>query len=429
MAASSRQHAAVDNPTRGRWLIVGGAVLLQLALGAVYAWSVFAKALKLKASVSAFHLTASQATLPFEVTIGFIFVGAYIGGRIQDRRGPRTVALAGGLIYSVGIIGASFAHSRHQLPLLVLTYGVMGGIGLGAAYIVPIAMLQKWFPDRRALITGIAVGGFGFGAFITSPVAQRLVDAHRRVPTKAFLPLGIAYLIATLIGASVFRNPPEGYAVPGWVAPTKGPGVASARDYTLGEALHTPQWFLLMAILALNTTAGIALISQAADSATNIAGYSKTAAASLVGALAIFNGGGRIGWAAVSDKTGKMPAFAAMLGLQALCFFLLPHASSPVLFAILAAVIYLCYGGGFGTMPSTAGDFFGVRNAGAIYGAMIVAWSIGGVVGPQIVSSLVAGKSYTRAYTVIAVIALVAMVLPLVTRLPAQRRETATTTH
>ncbi|GAC1306257.1 MAG: OFA family MFS transporter [Acidimicrobiales bacterium] len=418
----SRTGADVEDPTSGRWLIAGGAVLLQLALGAVYAWSVFAKALKLKASVSAFHLTKTQAATPFEVTIGMIFVGAYIGGRIQDRRGPRTVALAGGVIYSLGIIGASFAHSRAQLPLLILTYGVIGGFGLGCGYIVPIAMLQKWFPDRRALITGIAVGGFGFGAFLTSPVAQRLVDANRRVPTKAFLPLGIAYLVAACIGASVFRNPPADYHVPGWTPPTGGPVVGSGRSYTLGEAMRTPQWYLLTAILALNTTAGIALISQAADSATDIAGYSKAAAATLVGALAIFNGGGRIGWAAVSDRTGRMPAFAGMLVLQAICFFVLPHASSPILFAVLAAVIYFCYGGGFGTMPSTAGDFFGVRNAGAIYGAMIVAWSIGGVVGPQIVASLVHGKSYTKAYTVIAVVALLATAVPLITRLPAKDR-------
>jgi OFA family oxalate/formate antiporter-like MFS transporter len=178
-----------------------------------------------------------------------------------------------------------------------------------------------------------------------------------------------------------------------------------------------------MAILALNTTAGIALISQAAASATDIAGYTAAGAATVVGVWAIFNGAGRIVLAAVSDVIGRMPAFVAMLGIQAVCFFLLPHASNTVLFFALGALIYLCYGGGFGTMPATAGDYFGVRYAGAVYGAMIVAWSIGGVVGPLIVAKLIGeGKHYALAYTVIAIIAAVALVLPFVTRLPRTRQ-------
>ena len=409
------------NPTRGRWGLVIAALLLQFSIGAVYAWSVFSKALQ---KSDAFHLTKVEASLPFEVTIGMIFIGTYLGGRIQDRKGPRVVALTGGVIYGLGVLLASLAHNHSQLPLLIATYGVISGFGLGLAYIVPIAMLQKWFPDRRGLITGLAVGGFGFGAVLTSPIAQRLIDAHKDVPTKAFLPLGLAYLVMSLIGASFFRNPPEGYQVPGWQPATEGRVVDSGRDYTQGEALRTPQWYLLAAILTLNTAAGIALISQAAASATDIAGYTKTAAASVVGILAIFNGGGRIFWAAVSDKTGRMVAFAMMLALQGVAFLLLPHAHSTAAFFAIAAIIYLCYGGGFGTMPATAGDFFGVKNAGAIYGAMIIGWSVGGVVGPQIAASLIGGdKNYTSAYTVIGIMALVAIVLPLVTRMPRTRQD------
>ena len=403
--------------TRGRWGLVAAALLLQFAIGAVYAWSTFAKALQ---AAGPFHLSKTDAALPFEVTIGMIFIGTYIGGRIQDRRGPRTVALVGGALYGIGTVLASFAHSRQDLWLLVLGYGVIGGFGLGVAYIVPIAMLQKWFPDKRGLITGLAVGGFGFGAVFTSPVAKRLIDGDPSIPTKAFLPLGIAYLVMALVGASFFRNPPAGYAVPGFT-PVAGKGTGD-EGYTQGQALRTPQWYLLAAILTLNVTAGIALISQAASSFSDIAGYSTAAAASAVGILGLFNGGGRILFAAASERTGRMPAFVAMLGLQGVCFLLLPHATNAALFFALAAVIYLCYGGGFGTMPATAGDFFGVKNAGAIYGAMIIGWSLGGVVGPQIVSRLIgADKGYTRAYTTIAVIALVSMVLPLFTRLPKDR--------
>jgi len=422
MSTSTSSHGAAGKTkaTSGRWGLVAAALLLQFSIGAVYAWSVFSKALQ---NASAFHLTKVEAALPFEVTIGMIFVGTYVGGRIQDRRGPRIVALAGGVIYAVGILVASLAHDRSQLPLLIVGYGVIGGFGLGVAYIVPIAMLQKWFPDKRGLITGLAVGGFGFGAVLTSPVAQRLIDANKDVPTRAFLPLGIGYLVLSLIGASFFRNPPAGYTVPGYVPATTGRVVDSGRDYTQGEAMRTPQWYMLTAILALNTTAGIALISQAAASATDIAGFGATAAASVVGIWAIFNGAGRILWAAASDRIGRMPAFIGMLAIQGVSFLLLPHATGAAVFFVLGALIYTCYGGGFGTMPATAGDYFGVRHAGAIYGAMIVAWSIAGVVGPLLAAKLIGeDKNYTTAYTVIGVIALVSLVLPLITRIPRQRQ-------
>jgi OFA family oxalate/formate antiporter-like MFS transporter len=419
-AQSTGSRGTTDNPTKGRWLLVGAALLLQFSIGAVYAWSVFSKALT---TAPPFQLSKLEASLPFEVTIGMIFVGTYVGGRIQDRKGPRIVAMVGGVIYSLGVIIASFATSRDELWLLVLGYGVISGFGLGLAYIVPIAMLQKWFPDRRGLITGLAVGGFGFGAVLTSPVAQRLIDANPDVPTKAFLPLGIGYLVLSLIGASFFRNPPEGYYVPGYVPATSGRVVDSGKDYTEKEALRTPQWYLLTAILTLNVTAGIALISQAAASATDIAGYTVAGAATVVGVLAIFNGAGRIIWAALSDYTGRMTAFAAMLGLNGLSLLLLPHASNPALFFALAAIVYLCYGGGFGTMPATAGDYFGVKHAGAIYGLMIIGWSLGGVIGPFIASALIGeGKNYTLAYTTLGIIALASVALTFITKIPRTRQ-------
>jgi OFA family oxalate/formate antiporter-like MFS transporter len=228
----------------------------------------------------------------------------------------------------------------------------------------------------------------------------------------------------TVGGAWFFRNPPAGYAVPGWTPRTDGRVIDSGHDYTQGEALRTPQWYLLTAILALNVTAGIGLISVAKDAAIDVGGYSSAAAGTLVGALALFNGGGRIFFGWISDRIGRMPAFLAMLALQGVCFLILPHATSLALFAVLAALIYLCYGGGFGTMPATAGDFFGLRNAGAIYGLMIIAWSAGGVLGPLLVAALINGKVYTTAFTVIAIIALAALVLPLITRPPRERLST-----
>ncbi|WP_269045010.1 L-lactate MFS transporter [Paenarthrobacter sp. Z7-10] len=402
--------------THGRWWIVVAALLLQFSIGAVYAWSVFSTALK---KPTAMHLTNPEASLPFTVTIGMIFIGTYLGGRIQDKVGPRPVALTGGIIYGVGCMVASFAHSHDQLWLLVLGYGVISGFGLGFAYIVPIAMLQKWFPDKRGLITGLAVAGFGFGAVLTAPVAQWLIAMHPTTPGWAFLPLGIGYLVLSLIGASFFRNPPAGYTVPGWVPASTGRVRDSYKEYTEKEALRTPQWYLLTAVLTLNVTVGIALIGQANSSAIDIAGYSVAGAAALVGVLALFNGGGRIFWAWVSNRTGRMGAFALMLGLQGVCLLILPHVGNAALFFVLAAIIYLCYGGGFGTMPATAGDFFGVKHAGAIYGLMILGWSLGGLIGPPIIAALIGTeKNYTLGYTVIGIIALVSLIVPAITKMP-----------
>jgi OFA family oxalate/formate antiporter-like MFS transporter len=404
------------DPTHRRWRIVIAALLLQFSIGAIYAWSVFGTALK---KPEAMGLSTPQASLPFTVTIGMIFVGTYIGGRIQDSVGPRPVALTGGAIYGLGYVLASFAQDHSQLWLLVLGYGVIGGFGLGVAYIVPIAMLQKWFPDKRGPITGLAVAGLGFGAVLTAPLAHRLIAMRPENPSWALLPLGIGYLALSLIGASFFRNPPEGYTVPGWVPATSGRVRDSVMEYTEKEALRSPQWYLLTAILTLNVSAGMSLIAQANSSAVDIAGYSLSGAAGLVGVLALFNGGGRVFWAWLSGKTGRMTAFGLMLGLQGVCLLIIPHASNAVLFFILAAIVYLCYGGGFGTLPATAGDFFGVEHAGAIYGLMLVGCSLGGVIGPPIIATLIGPhRSYTLGYTTIGIVALVAIVLPVVTKMP-----------
>lgn len=409
-------------PSGFRWLLVGGGLLLQFSIGAVYAWSVFGGALE---NAGSWELSKVQASMPFTVTIGMIFIGSYVGGRLQDARGPRVVALAGGVIYSVGILLAGLTNGSDDYWLLILGYGVISGFGLGFAYIVPIAMLQKWFPDKTGLITGLAVGGFGFGAVLTSPVAQWLIDRDPEDPTSAFIPLGIAYLVMSLIGASIFRNPPADYVVPG-VEEKSGASEDAGKDYTQGEALRTPQWYLLTAILTLSVSAGISLISQAKLSASDIAGFSVTGAATLVGVLAIFNGGGRILWAAVSDKIGRMRTFAAILALQGICLIVLPHAESVVLFSLLAAIIYLCYGGTFGTMPATAGDFFGVKNAGAIYGLMLIGWSLGGIIGPIVASALIGDDGdYGLAYTVIGVIALASVALTFVTKVPRGREQVA----
>lgn len=427
MSTVATTHESTSTSTGNRWVILAGGVLVQLTIGAVYAWSTMGRALN--ADESAFDLTTVQTAIPFEVAIGMLFLGTFLGGRIQDRKGPRVVALAGVVVYSIGIILAGFARDTSDLWLLILGYGVLGGFGLGLAYIVPIAMLQKWFPDKRGLITGVAVGGFGFGAVITSPMMNQLIsgmEGYREEPTKAFLWLGVAYLVFGLIGASVFKNPPADYVAPGVARAheqhdekREEQAKQAARNFTQQEALSTPQWYLLTLILTVSVTAGISLISVAADAATDIAGFSVAAAATLVGVMGLFNGGGRIAWAAVSDKIGRKPAFIGILGLQGLALLALPHIGNVVLFYILAAVIYTCYGGAFGTLPATAGDFFGVKHSGGIYGLMLIGWSLGGIVGPLLISWLIgADGRYTLGFTVMGIIALVGVIIPIIARPP-----------
>ena len=418
-----------------------GGVLVQLVIGGVYAWSLFGRALQ---SPEAMGLGHVEATVPFELAIGLIFVGASVGGRLQDRSSPRLVALVGCAIYGAGVMLASLAREASDLWLLVLGYGVVGGFGLGMAYIVPIALLQKWFPRHRAIVTGLAVGGFGFGATVTSPVAQRLMALTPDEPTAAFLPLGAGYLVLGLLGAGLLSSPRERFdADPALRAgvrlnerggdPSSRAGVrlnereadsasrASAQpaegvDLTVAQALRTPQWYLLTGTLAVAVAAGIALISMMAAASVDVAGLDAAGAATAVGLLALCNGGGRIVWAAVAQRLGQLPVLMVILALEGAALLLLPH-STGAGFLALAAVVYLCYGGAFGALPSAAGAAFGMRHAGAIYGLMLVGWSLSGVVGPLLASTLVGDAgNYRLAFSVLGAIAVAGVALPFACR-------------
>ncbi|POM26688.1 putative MFS-type transporter YhjX [Actinomadura rubteroloni] len=391
-----------------RWAVACGAVVFQIALGGVYAWSVFAHALQRPGTH--FGLGRAASVLPFSVAIGVVFVGTTLGGRLQDRRGPRAAALLGGALYSTGALLASLVTDRDRFWFLLAAYGVVGGLGLGIAYIVPVAMLQKWYPERRGLITGVAVGGFGFGAVLVSPVAQWLVDAHPRVPTRAFLPLGLVSLALTTAGAMLFRNPPRR------AAPT-----ARSGDLTCADALRTRQWYLLTAMLTLNTVSGIGFVAVTAGAAAAITGIGPASAAALTGAMGLANGAGRVLWGWLSERYGRMRTFALILALMGASLVAVPYASSPVLFVPLAAVVFACFGGGYAVMPATAADFFGLAHAGQIYGLMNVAWSVGGVVGPLLVAALAAGGDYRTAFTVLGLLVLAATALPALTRPPVRR--------
>ena len=366
-------------PIPRRWSIAVAGVVMQVALGAVYAWSVFRIPL-----TQAFGWTISEVTLTFTIAIFVLGFAAFGGGLWMRRVGPRTVAIAAGLMYGMGVFLASLADGR--LWWMYGSYGLMGGIGLGLGYIVPVATLVKWFPDRRGMITGIAVAGFGAGALITAPIATRLISERGALST--FAVLGVVYLVAVTGAGWFMQNPPAGYTPPGWTPSAAQQKQRSAKVYTLQEALATWQWYGLWALLFLNTTAGIAIISQAAPMAEEITGVSAATAAGLVGAISIANGAGRFLWASLSDMIGRRTVFLIMFPLQGLLFALLPTVESFAGFTVLACVILLCYGGGFGTLPAFAADRFGAENVGSIYGLMLTAWSFAGVLGPMLIAAL-----------------------------------------
>ncbi len=302
---------------------------------------------------------------------------------MNNRFGPRLVATAGGALYGLGVLLATF--TAPNLYLLYLTFGIIGGIGVGLGYIVALAMLIKWFPDRRGFITGLAVAGFGGGAVITGPVAASLIKSVG--VSKTFLFLGIAYLVVIVVAAQFFRTAPEGFAPAGWTPSARQLEVRTTREYTLAEALRTPKWYVLWLILALNVTAGAALISVASPLAQKFTAIDALTASIIVVSIGIFNGIGRLFWGWLSDGIGRPNAFLSMFIIQIVVFALLALTRNFVLLLVLAALVGLCYGGGFGTMPAFAADFFGPKNAGTIYGAMLTAWSAGGIVGPILITS------------------------------------------
>jgi OFA family oxalate/formate antiporter-like MFS transporter len=409
--------SSVQSSLPNRWVIAGAAFLMQLALGAVYAWSVF-----LPKVMTLYHVSKVSANATFSITLVALGITAGFGGYLNSRFGPRTIAMVGGTLYGLGVFLASFVSPN--ITLLYLTYGVIGGIGLGLGYIVALAMLIKWFPDRRGFITGLAVAGFGGGAAITAPIASNLLLPSLKLNTT-FLVLGIVYFVVVIAAAQFFRRAPDGYAPTGWTPSVQQQTVRSAREYTLREALSSPRWYVLWLILALNVTAGAALISVAAPLARDFTGVALTTASALVVTISIFNGVGRLFWGWISDFIGRPFTFLSLFVIQIVAFALMPLIGQGqfALLFIPASIIALCYGGGFGTMPAFATDFFGPKNAGTIYGAMLTAWSAGAIVGPILIASV----DYRTALYIIAVIMAVSTILPLVARALARRQAQAET--
>jgi MFS transporter, OFA family, oxalate/formate antiporter len=399
-----------------RWVIAVAAVIMQICLGAVYGWSVFVKPL-----IAAENWKLTDVSLNFTLAILFLGVGTVIGGLWLDRVGPRKVATVAGILYGVGYLVASFAAAHHSLYELYFGYGLITGLGMGMGYICPVATLVKWFPDMRGLMTGIAVCGYGFGALIMSPFAAWEIANHG-IPAT-FTTLGIVYLIVVVITAQFYANPPQGWRPAGWEPRTAVAKAASAVDFSVSEAMGTWQFYLLFLLLFLNVSAGIMIISQASPMAQQLAGMTVLQAAGMVGVISICNGLGRVFWAFVSDFLGRARVYFLLYLIQMAIFFALPHIKDVTLFTAAFATIGLCYGGGFGTMPSFTADFFGAKYMGGIYGWILLAWGLAAIPSPIMIARVRQNTgSYGPAITVIAVVMLVSLILPLIARRPSKEQ-------
>lgn len=358
-----------------RWLVAIAGVAIQMMLGTVYAWSVFKNPL-----IKNHGWSAPQVGFTFTLTIFFLGFSAALGGRFVDKAGTKKTASLAAILFGVGTLLAGLADATSNLWLLWIGYGVITGIGNGLGYITPVAVLLRWFPDKKGFITGLAVMGFGLGAAVMGQVAPVMIR-HIGIASTFYI-AGSIFLVGLLAAAQKLVNPPADYVLVTNNAKTDAAAVSV--DFKTARGMN--QFYILWGILFLNVTAGIAIISNLSPMAQQQLSLSDPAlmAGRIVAVAALFNGLGRLFWGSLSEKIGRTTAFLLIFGTQIPLFILLPHITSTAIFTIICCYILLCYGGGFGTMPSFAADTFGAKHIGSIYGPILFAWGTAGAVGPML---------------------------------------------
>ncbi len=399
--------------TKNRWLIAVSAVGIHLCIGSVYAWSVFAKPI-----VSHCHWGFKDVQLTFSIAILFLGLSAAFLGHFVERHGPRVSGTVASLFFGLGMVVAGVAIHAASLPSLYLGYGLLGGIGLGIGYIAPVSTLVKWFPDRRGLATGLAIMGFGFAALISGPIIQRSIV--RLGLESTFYLLGLVYF-ATMFVSSQYLAPPKA----GWAPEGYGLAASSSEkriqqdpaQLRANEAVRTRRFYWLWSMLFINITCGIAVISVASPLAQEVAGMTAFQAATMVGLIGLFNGGGRIAWAALSDYIGRANTYTAFFVIQIVAFVLLPNLAAQLLFQGCLFLVMTCYGGGFSCIPAFIGDLFGTRELAAIHGYTLTAWAAAGLVGPTFAAWVrETTGSYSASLKVFLILFVVALVVSLVIR-------------
>lgn len=399
--------------TKNRWLIAASAVGLHISIGSVYAWSNFTNPL-----IDEFGWTSQQVQLTFSIAILFLGLSAAFLGHFVEKYGPKKAGLLAAGFFGAGIIGSGLAVNMGSLPLLYVTYGVLGGIGLGVGYIAPVSTLVKWFPDRRGLATGLAIMGFGFAAAIASPIMDSLIKSVGTANT--FYILGISYFVIMTLSALYLERPPVGWVPEGFKDKMQSGKTKIKEDLaqlTANEAVKTKRFYYLWLMLFINITCGIAILSAAKPLAEESIGLSTGEAAALVGILGLFNGFGRLGWATISDYIGRPNTYTIFFASQIILFMALPHTTTAILFQVMLAVIYTMYGGGFAAIPAFIGDVFGTKQLGAIHGYILTAWAAAGLAGPMFAAWIKDSTgSYAASLSFFSVLFVVALIVSLLIR-------------
>ncbi|NMC73128.1 MAG: OFA family MFS transporter [Geobacteraceae bacterium] len=370
-----------ENLMSKRWIIAIAGIIIMTLLGTVYAWSVFVKPV---IAATGWEKTAVATT--FMIIIGMIGLSAAFGGLLVDKKGPKFVCTIGVILYGIGVLLGGLALKSGNIWFLYIGYGFIGGLGNGLAYVVPIATLIRWFPDRRGLITGLSVMGFGLGAFFIGKIVPGLINSVGVV--NAFFILGIVYLVGNTASALILRNPPAGWLPDGFTPSAKT--VSAADSFSWDEAKKTPQWYMIWGMLFLNVSAGMGLLSKLSPMAQEVIKAAQgitdekqlaVAGGAVLATASIFNGLGRLFWSALSDKIGRKNVFMIMFASQAALYFYLPQVTSVMLFTVIACYLLACLGGGFAVMPAFAADSFGPTYIGKVYGFVLTAWGAAGVAG------------------------------------------------
>ncbi|HCE44782.1 MAG TPA: MFS transporter [Lentisphaeria bacterium] len=367
---------------KNRWLIAASAVGIHLSIGSVYSWSVFSKPI-----IEQTGWSLKNVQLTFSISILFLGLSAALLGHLVEKLGPRKTGMIAAIFFGVGIAGSGLAILMGSMYGLYLCYGVLGGIGLGVGYIAPVSTLVKWFPDRRGLATGLAIMGFGFASLIAGPITHKMILNIGLANT--FFTLGLVYFVIIFASSQYLSPPPAGWVPEGW----KGESASQKKKIAVdlcqlmaNEAVKTRRFAYLWLMLFINITCGIAVISVASAMAQESTGMSAASAAFMVGIMGLFNGGGRIAWASLSDYIGRPNAYTMFFALQMVMFFLLSRVTDPFVFQILIFLIMTCYGGGFACIPAYIADLFGTRQLGAIHGYILTAWAAAGLAGPVFVA-------------------------------------------
>lgn len=398
---------------RNRWFIALAAIGLHISIGSVYAWSVLTRPI-----MADMGFTLSQTTWTFSLAILMLGLSAGFLGSFAEKIGPKKSGLLAMLFWVTGLLGTAYALSIHNLTLLYLFYGIIGGIGLGIGYITPVSTLVKYFPNRPGFATGLAIMGFGFASLIAGPLMQYLVAQVGLVDT--FIILGVIYLV--IMGASSLYLKAPQPKHPTRTTKDKSAMYVHTHGMLANDAMKTWQFGALWWVFFINITCGIGLLSLASPMAQEAIGMTPAAAASLVGIIGIFNGGGRIAWSTISDYLGRSQTYILFFIIEIVAFYLLARTNSALTFQILILLIITCYGGGFSCMPAYLADLYGIRQLSTIHGRILTAWGLAGIAGPMLVSYFhEAGYGYTTALECFAALFVLNTIIAIILKIYSKR--------